>query len=116
MLWTDNCAAVLSEGQMESKTGAEFLAADVKSVQEAFAEKDEKRAARFVEKRIAMAPEAKAVRVLPAPQGPADAAHPERCRVDPARESRGHGPVPQALHTRSSVCTAARGWMGRFSS
>ena len=64
-LWTESCSAVLDAGQSTAKSAAELALADVRAIQDAFAANDQKGAARFVEERIQMAPEAKAARVLP---------------------------------------------------
>ena len=64
-LWMSSCAAVLLAGELDRKTGAELLAADVRTNQDAFAEGGQKSAARMVDERVEMAPESKAARVLP---------------------------------------------------
>ena len=64
-LWQDSGKAQRSPGQAKARTPTEQMAADIKTIEEAFSQRDEKGAVRMLETRIAMAPEAKASRTLP---------------------------------------------------
>jgi hypothetical protein len=64
-LWEESVQAVSSPGLAASKTAAQLLAHDVKCIQDALHDQDMRAAMRSVDGGLAMAPEAKARRVLP---------------------------------------------------